>query len=68
MYYVPPVKPLNRPIMGLTLNGPFQELGYCYNGIVWAIACDPNKAIDVGEWSIFGGDRLERFLLYMRLD
>ena len=37
------------------------KLEYHYNGIVCAIAWDPNKAIDVGEWSFHGGGRLERF-------
>ena len=27
----------------------------------WAIAWDRNKAIDIGEWSICGVGRLERF-------
>ena len=47
--------------MGATLNGPFKELvnfrirefEYHYNGIVLAIFCDPNKVIDIREWSIF---------------
>ena len=46
-----------------SLSDPFREvIGLrCYNGIVWAIAWDPNKSIDVGEWWICGGGRLERF-------
>ena len=58
---------LNRPTVGLTLNGPFREvigLGsfeYHYNGIVWVIVWDPNKASAIGEWSICGGGQLERF-------
>ena len=53
--------------MGPTLNCPsreggrFTELGYGYNGIVWVILWDPNKTIDIGEWSICGAGRLERF-------
>ena len=37
------------------------ELEYCFNCIVWVIVWDPNKAIDIGEWSISGGCLLERF-------
>ena len=33
------------------------EFKYCYNGIGW----DPNNAIDIGEWSIYGCGWLERF-------
>ena len=51
-----------------TLNGPIKELlglgrlEYHYNGIIiWAIIWDPNKVSDIGEWSICGGGRLERF-------
>ena len=29
--------------------------------IVWTVTWDPNKAIDIGTWSICGGERLERF-------
>ena len=36
-------------------------LEYHYNGIVWAILWKPNKAIDIGEYSICGGGQLERF-------
>ena len=46
--------------MGPTLNGPFREvigLGSWNMLIGW----DPNKAIDIGEWSICGGGRLKRF-------
>ena len=43
--------------MGPTLNGPFikvgglgsQNINYHYNGIVWVIVWDSNKAIDIGE-------------------
>ena len=28
------------------------ELVYHYNGIVWAIVSNPNKMIDIREWSI----------------
>ena len=41
--------------------GRFRELEYHYNGIVRVIVWDSNKAIDIGEWSIPGGGRLERF-------
>ena len=51
--------------MGLSLNGPFRQLEYHYNGIMWVIVLDRNKAIDTGEWSICGGGQLERFLLYI---
>ena len=37
------------------------ELEYRYNCNAWAIIWDSNKGIDIGEWSICGGDRLERF-------
>ena len=30
----------------------FGELEHCYNGIVWVIAWEPNKTIDIGEWLI----------------
>ena len=39
----------------------FKELQYRYNGFVWAIVWDPNKAIDIGEWLICGGGQLERY-------
>ena len=55
---------LNRPTTGPTLNGPFREvvsLEYCYNGILWEISLGPNKVIDIGEWLICGGGRLEKF-------
>ena len=39
----------------------FRDFEYQYNGIAWAIAWDPNKAIDIGEWSNCGGRWLERF-------
>ena len=46
-------------------GGWFKQLGsnleYLYNGIVWAILWDPNKAINIGEWSTCGGGHLERF-------
>ena len=35
--------------------------GYCYHSIVWVVVWDSNKVIDIGEWSICGGGRLERF-------
>ena len=58
---------LNRLIVRPILNGPFREvfgLGsqkINYHGIIWAIICDLNKTIDIGEWSICGGMRLESF-------
>ena len=51
---------LNRPTMGPTLNDRFRELEYGCNGILWAIVWDPNNVMDVREWSICGGGRLER--------
>ena len=36
-----------------------------YNGIVSAVVGDQNKAIDIGERSICGGGRLERFGLFV---
>ena len=41
------------------------ELEYHYKGIAWVIVWDSNAAIDIEEWSICGGGRLdlERFLL-----
>ena len=51
--------------MGPTLNDPFRMvigLGYHYNGIAWAIVWDPNKAINIVEWSICGYEWLEGFL------
>ena len=50
-----------------TLNGPFRELKYHYNSIVGAIVWDPNKVIDIGEWSICGDGRL-KVLLYTILE
>ena len=52
---------LNRSTIGLTLNGPFRELEYHYNSIVWAIIWDPNIVTDNRGWSICGGGQLERF-------
>ena len=31
---------------------------------LWAIDWDPHKAIAIGEWSIYGGGRLESFTVY----
>ena len=42
-------------------DGEFRELEYRYNDIVLAFVWDPNKAIDIVEWAICGGGRLERF-------
>ena len=57
---------LYRPTMGPILKGPFKEviglvreLQYCYNCSAWAIVWDPNKAIDIGEWSICTDGHLE---------
>ena len=53
--------------MGPRLNGSFREVvgftefEYLYNGIVWAIVWDPNKAIDIRELSICRGGWLDRF-------
>ena len=33
-------------------GGRFRELEYRYKDIVWTIGLDPNKAIDIGEWSV----------------
>ena len=33
------------------------------NCIVWAIVWDPNKVIDIGEWSLCGGGQLYLVLL-----
>ena len=59
---------LDRPPMQIqTLNDPFREvvqfreLKCCYSDIAWAIVWQSNKAIDIGEWSICGGGRFERF-------
>ena len=40
-------------------------LEYCYNSIVKAIVWDTNKAVNIGEWSICGGDQLERFYCHI---
>ena len=61
------VTSLNGPTLELTLNGPYREvvslggLEWRYNGTVWVIAMDPNKEIDIVEWSICGGEWLEGF-------
>ena len=58
---------LNGPITGPTLNGPFMEVvdlwsqkslrkWNCIDDRFW----NPNNVIDMGEWSICGGGRLER--------
>ena len=36
-----------------------RELENRYNGIVWGMVWDSSKAIDIGEWLICGGGRLE---------
>ena len=53
---------LNRSIMRPTLSGPLgrwsvQEV----KTYVWLIVWDRNKTIDIGEWSICEGGRLESF-------
>ena len=40
------------------------ELEYHYNGTVWAFVWDQNKVIDIAEWSMCGGSRLERLTAY----
>ena len=40
--------------------GRFWEMEYQYNASVWAIARNLNKAIDIGEWSVCGGGRVEK--------
>ena len=47
---------LNRSNMGPTLGGPFRKVVG-----LGTIVCDRNKAIDIGDWSIFEGGRLVRF-------
>ena len=37
------------------------ELEYCYNGIVWTVIWDPNKAINIEKWLVCGDGRLVRF-------
>ena len=49
--------------MGMTLNGPFMEVvGIGRYNVVkmsfWFIVSYLNKAVDIGEWPICGGDRL----------
>ena len=60
--------------MKLTFNGTFREVisvgsqDTVRMGIVWSIDWDPNKAIDIGEWSICGGGQLrsvKEVLLYI---
>ena len=35
---------------------------------VFAIVWDPSRAIDIGEWSIYGGGRLERlYIVYANI-
>ena len=56
---------LSRPTTGATLNGPFREVvGIRVKISLWLIVWDRNKAIDIAKWSICGGGRLERFVLY----
>ena len=61
---------LNRSTTGPNLTGPFREVvgsgigGEVGQGVkisLSVIVWEPNKAIDIGKWSIFGGGRLERF-------
>ena len=64
---------LNQPIVGLTLSGPFSEVvGIGSRNIVTMVLhrwCYTKryKAIDIGEWSICGGARLERlYCIYIK--
>ena len=53
---------LHRPTKGPILSSPFREvvgLG-SFKISWWVVVWDPDKAIDIGEWSICGGGRLER--------
>ena len=56
---------LNEP----TINDPLREVvgfgSYNIVTMVWVIAWDPNKVIDIGQWSICGGGRLERLTVNM---
>ena len=36
-------------------GGRYSKLKYYLNNILWAIVWDPNKVIDLGDWSISGG-------------
>ena len=46
----------NRPTLGPNLNGPFMEVvGSGSQNIIIMTAWDPNKLMDIGEWSICGG-------------
>ena len=49
-----------RPTMEPILNGTCREVVglRSYNGRAWASICGPNKAINIGEWSICGGEVL----------
>ena len=42
-----------------------RELEYRYNGIAWAIMCDPNKVIDLWKWLIDWNWSVRQFLLYL---
>ena len=50
--------------MGSTLSDPFRfgDLHYCYKGI-YVIFREPDKVIDIREWSICGGGGLERLFI-----
>ena len=54
---------LNRPTMASILNGPFREVVHLgsWNIVTMGDHWDPNQAIGIGEWSIWGGGRLGRF-------
>ena len=41
-------------------SGMLRKLGYWYSGIVWMMIWDPNKWIDIRDWSICAGGQLER--------
>ena len=53
---------VNRLTMGPTINVPFRKLiGLVSKNICMGSPLDRNKAIDIGEWLICWGSRLERF-------
>ena len=52
--------------MGPILSGPLREVVDLGNSnIVWVIIWVQNKAIDIGEWSIWGCGRLESLFYYI---
>ena len=58
---------LNRPTMGSILSDPFREVGgrLMELELQWVI-WDPNKAINIGEWSICGRGWLQRFYCFLK--